>query len=408
MKKMLSLAAAVALVALVVTSASAGRPEYKAGELFCKVGAKSTDFSAKLASAGAYVKRNSLQRGWAVVAVAPGSERALAKQLGCDLNTLYYPTGINGEFVGTLATVNDPWSSYQLTWDGNQKVGNFAAVQATAAWDVTDGSGATIAVIDTGYTTAAGDSPENLLQGYDFANNDADTTDHNGHGTHVSHTIAEGTNNAVAAAGLAYGANVLPVKVFPDAGGGASCADIVDGVSWAADQGANVANMSLGGSSPCPGMAEALDAAAAKGMLSVCAAGNDGKGTVSYPAASPGCVAVSALDTQAGGIESEQLASFSNYGNEIEVTAPGVAILQATCIDQGSGAQCGGWMLSGTSMASPHAAAVAGLIFAGSASSTVSVDAVRDQLSATAKDLGSAGWDNKFGNGLVQAYDALQ
>ena len=287
---------------------------------------------------------------------------------------------------------------------------NMRLVQSEQAWDISTGRNATVAILDTGLKTAGAEDGigcAEILPGSDIVNSDNDPEDGAGHGTHVAGTVAQTTDNGTGVAGLAYEACVMPVKVLDDSGAGAS-ADIAEGVAFAVAKGASVINMSLGWSAKSrvttdPVLDPALAAAYADGVTIVCAAGNEGwSKNVSYPAISPYTIAVGAVDING------TVASYSNGGTGLDLVAPGggntVAgdgILQETFDDSG-------WnyfFYSGTSMATPHVAAAAAMLYANDPS--ITPEEVLTALTTTAKDLGSAGYDIDYGHGLLQVYDAL-
>jgi len=287
---------------------------------------------------------------------------------------------------------------------------NFPMVQSDAAWDITTGSGVTVAVLDTGLKTAGaldGISCVDIEPGSDIVNLDSDPEDGEGHGTHVSGTVAQATDNGAGTAGLAHGACIMPVKVLNDLGAGSS-ADIAEGVAFAVAHGASVINMSIGWKAQLlitadpildPELAEAHGA----GVTIVCAAGNDAwRKQVSYPAISPYTIAVGAVDIN------KAITSYSNGGSGLDLVAPGGggatptdAILQETFADSD-------WdyiYYSGTSMAAPHVAAAAALLYA--TNPDITPEEVRTALNSTALDLGHAGYDSDYGHGLLQTYAAL-
>ncbi len=303
---------------------------------------------------------------------------------------------------------NDP--DRKLQWHLDQ-------IGMTKAWDLADGRDVIVAVLDTGIAYAdAGrvakvpDLGETkIVPGWNFPGRNAEPLDGNGHGTHVAGTIAQSTNNGVGVSGVAFRAALMPVKVLTDAGSGTS-ADIADGIRWAVDHGAQVLNLSLGGGGYSEAMAKAVVYARAKGAVVVCAAGNGGRGQVEYPAAYPGAVAVSAVryDTL--------LAPYSSWGAELDLAAPGGdksvdqngdgfpdGVLQNTIV-RGDPTKSEYAWYQGTSMATPHVAGVAALLFS---TGLTSPDEVEHALFSTAKDLGDKGWDQKYGHGLVDAAAAL-
>lgn len=252
-------------------------------------------------------------------------------------------------------------------------------VNAPTAWETTTGSeDVTVAVVDTG---SQYDHPDLQAQygsdvGIDVADGDDDpypeTSWFSGtqsHGTHVSGCASASTNNETGVAGISD-SRLLSVRALDESGGG-STSDIADGIQWAADQGADIVNLSLGGVSSST-LENAVYYADQQGTTVIAAAGNDG-GSVAYPAAYDVCVAVSAIDPD------ENIAEFSNRGPNVDVAAPGVNVLSTVPTDSYS-------ELSGTSMASPVAAGVAALGLA--VDSSLSPAELRQRLRDTAADIG--------------------
>ncbi len=293
---------------------------------------------------------------------------------------------------------NDPLYTYQ--W-------HMTIIDMENAWEQSTGSGAVVAIIDTGVKQSLEDlAGTNFVPGWDFVNNDSDPTDDEGHGSHVAGTIAQTTNNETGVAGIAYNSTIMPVKVLDKRGSG-SFDDIAEGIYWATDNGADIINMSLGGASDLEILEDAVNYAWNNGVVVVCAAGNDGVSSAFYPAAYTNSISVSAttsLDT---------LASYSNYGITIDISAPGGdsgdnngdgyddMILQNTF----SRTDEGYYFYAGTSMASPHVAGVAALVK--SKNGALSNAQIRNILETTADDIGASGWDNLFGYGRLNAYNAV-
>src|SRR6185503_11606345 len=188
---------------------------------------------------------------------------------------------------------NDP--QYGKQW-------NLPLINMPQAWEKSKGKGVVVAVLDTGiayedfedFKIVPDLKGAKFAKGYDFVNDDEHANDDHGHGTHVAGTVAQATNNKEGVAGMAFEATLMPVKVLDHFGRGTS-ADIADAIRWAADNGANVINMSLGGGGYSSVMANAVAYARKKGVTVICAAGNGGAGRVEYPAAYPGAVAVAAV-----------------------------------------------------------------------------------------------------------------
>lgn len=266
-------------------------------------------------------------------------------------------------------------------------------IRAPQGWDYSTGSSSvTIAILDTGVDLGHADLASKIVPGYDFVNDDtlADDDHFQSHGTHAAGIAAAIGNNGVGVAGVSWGARIMPVKVL-NAGGGGSFADAADGIIWAADHGAQIINVSLGGTSPSTVLHDAVNYAYGKGVIIVAAAGND-NGTIRYPARYPNVIAVGAVDSL------NNRAGTSNYGSELDLVAPGVNIYSTVV---------GGYDYnSGTSMAAPYVSGLAAILYGilGNGSSGL----VTSQMESTALDLGSAGFDVYHGFGLIQMDSALK
>lgn len=311
---------------------------------------------------------------------------------------------------------NDP--KYKHQWHLDQ-------IRMPEAWTAESGKGAIVAVIDTGVAyedhgrfKKMPDLAETcFVPGYDFVNKSTHANDDHGHGTHVAGTVAQSTNNGIGVAGVAFRACIMPIKVLAAQGGGTT-ADIADGIKFAADHGAHVINMSLGGPFPSAVMRDAVEYARKKGVTVIAAAGNNGWKKVGYPAAYEGVVAVSATDLE------DNLTFYSNYGQDIDIAAPGGdtrqdknkdgvpdGVLQNT-LTPGNVSGNDYYPYMGTSMASPHVAGVAALIVA---SGVTKPDAVEKILFETAdrapaeRNGAKKGekWDEKYGFGRVDAASAI-
>lgn len=297
--------------------------------------------------------------------------------------------------VQALFVPNDPlWSSQ---W-GPQKVG------ADWAWNATMGSNSVlVAVIDTGIDYMHPDLAANYVPlGYDWANNDPDPRDDFGHGTHCAGIIAAVLNNGVGIAGLAQ-VRIMSEKVLDNQGGGYSDW-LASGIAHAVDQGANVLSISLGGYGDSEIVHDAIKYAYSRGVLIVAAAGNDNSNVKPYPGGYDEVVAVAATD------QNDNKASFSNWGDWIELAAPGVSVLSTmptyhvTLNDYGYSMNYD--YLSGTSMACPHVSGIAALVWSQYANRTR--DWLRMWLRYTADDLGDPGFDEYYGYGRVDARRAVE
>ncbi len=300
-----------------------------------------------------------------------------------------YVTEDSDTALGSFYVPNDPMLGQQWGFDPSP------GISAYNAFDVTMGNtGVVVAVLDTGLDKSHPDIG-NYLQGWDFSNGDNEPEDLSqcGHGTHVAGTVGAIADNGVGVAGVAQ-TTILPVKVLeytnPLYGCTGSFADIANGITWSADQGADIISMSLG----CFGcsdqsVVDAIDYATAAGSLVIVAAGNDGANSLGFPANVANAMSVAAHDSNGN------KASFSNYGSGLDITGPGVGIVSTT------GGGYATW--DGTSMATPHVSGVAALVLAAGGSYTP--QQLRDHLKATATDLGMSAAQQ--GAGAVNACNAV-
>ncbi len=268
-------------------------------------------------------------------------------------------------FAEAYFTPNDP--SFGSQW-------GLPKISAPQAWDLTTGSSSVkIAIIDTGVDLTHPDLAGKILPGYDFVNSDTVAQDDNGHGTHCAGIAAAITNNAAGVAGVGYDCSIMPVKVLNSSGSGTYAA-IVNGIVWATDHGANVISMSLGGTSGSSALQDAVDYAWSHGVVVVAAAGNSNSSSPSYPAYYENCIAVGSTDSL------DARSSFSNYGDWVDVAAPGSSVF-STYLGGGYAT------LSGTSMATPHVAGLAGLLWSSLGSPTAAM--VRSRIESTTDSVGS-------------------
>ncbi|TRZ91632.1 MAG: peptidase S8, partial [Methanosarcinales archaeon] len=179
-----------------------------------------------------------------------------------------------------LMVPNDTYYKYQWHLDNTA----YGGIQMEKAWDISTGKGTVVAVVDTGIRKGTDLANTCFVPGYDYVNNDADPIDDNGHGTHVAGTVAQSTNNALGVAGVAFNSCLMPVKVLGSTGSG-TYANVALGIRYAADNGANVTSLSLGGTSADETLKGAVQYAYQNGVTVVAACGNDNTATCLYPAA---------------------------------------------------------------------------------------------------------------------------
>lgn len=284
-------------------------------------------------------------------------------------------------------TPNDPL--YNNQW-------GLPAIKADSAWDMEIGGTAVkLAVVDQGiqYTHADINDHFGALRGYDFVDDDPDPYPDDipgeSHGTAIAGVSAAEIDNGFLVAGTAN-IGIYSLRCMNEYGAG-TVDDIADGIVWAADRGARVINLSLGTSTYYAILEAACQYAWNSGCVLVASSGS-APGSIGYPAKFPTVIAVGAVD------QSLNLASFSSYGPEQELVAPGVNIY--TIVPDNTFA-----VYSGTSFSCAYVSGVAGLV--ASANPSLTNQEIRDILNATAIDLGTPGWDQYYGNGLVNAYRAV-
>jgi len=306
---------------------------------------------------------------------------------------------VEPDYVREIASVDvdDPYVGYQWHMD---------MVGARDAWDWTMGEGVVVAVLDTGVSDGPLDGIGQLLQGWDFVNGDDDPSDDHGHGTHVAGTIAQATDNGQGVVGLAPGASILPVKVMSASGIGYT-SDIVAGIEYAIDQGAQVINMSIGSASGSSAEEAAVQAAWDAGVFVAAATGNESAHEINFPAGYAGAVAVGAT----GGADT--VSGYSNTGDGISLVAPGGdlsadadgdgypdGVLQETF----AGPTWSYFFYEGTSMAAPHVAGAAALLMSAGATHEEALSL----LIESAVDVGDPGYDLEAGHGRIDAAAALE
>ncbi len=316
------------------------------------------------------------------------------------------------------STPNDPLHMFQ--WNLDQ-------VNAHEAWKHATGKGVVVAVIDTGvsYETPRYDvtwrgvnipdlASTNIVTGYDFVEDDERAYDRHGHGTHVAGTIAQSTGNDYGVAGIAFDAQIMPVRVLDDKGRG-NFSDVADAVRFAADSGADVINLSLGSSIPSAEVEDAIQYAHDRGVVVVAAAGNEGTSSPSYPAAYENVIAVAATQVD------KETAFYSNYGKYIDIAAPGGnvfkdqnkdgfpdGILQQTLAHTKEGRtvlEPAFALYMGTSMAAPHVAGAIALLIEQGVTKPERAEAL---LKESARHPHGKDWDEHYGAGIVDIGAAVE
>ena len=315
---------------------------------------------------------------------AAGKVRALAGVKTVELDVVQY--AYKGKPVPVQPDETRPWGvdkiDAELVW--------------VAPWNYL-GKDIKVGIIDTGIDMTHPDLRDNIQGGVSCVSYTTSFNDDNGHGSHVAGTVAA-VDNEIGVIGVAPEASLYGIKVLNRAGRGYT-SDIIEGMEWAVREGMDVINMSLGGSTPVEAYEIATNAVLDAGVVMVCSAGNSGpdEGTVGYPAAYDGVIAVAATDS------SDVVASFSSRGPEVDVAAPGVNIFSTT--------KSGGYAtMSGTSMAAPHVTGTVALMLLSpdpDGNGTWTPAEALLQLEDTALDLGYPGWDSAYGFGRIQALPAV-
>lgn len=345
-----------------------------------RAGFSDAEFDALLAGLCASCTHKPNGLGIQLVTVPTGAEHALAQKLARHphIKSVEQDRRVPmGQFVP-----NDPL--YRNAW-------HLTKIQAPTAWDMSAGNGITVAVIDTGVDATHPDLAQRMVPGWNMVSNNNDTSDISGHGTAVAGTVVASTNNAIGVAAVAWGAKLMPIRITNDSSGFAYWSDIANGLIWAADHGAKVANISYG-ISASDTITSAAQYMRNKGGVVVAAAMNDGAYLPDPD--NPYIVTVSATDSN------DAKASWSNYGPAIDVAAPGLYIPTTM-----RGGQYGNW--SGTSFASPIAAGVVAMIM--QANPSLAPDEVEQVLKTSADDpVAEVDYDPRFGYGRVNAAKAIQ
>ncbi len=378
--------------------------------------------AAVAATQNATLDRELISDVW-LLRVPEGAEAAVAQALDRNPNIEYaepdYLRVLDDPLCPTCQSPND--GSLEWQWDmhndGDVDYG-FGLVFPTNKVDAdidwleaydhlgpTPGGSAMIGILDTGILGTHEDFCGKQIVWKNFYDEtDVTPGDDHGHGSHVSGIAGACADNGAGVVGVGYWPSIgfVSGKVC-DINGECLASSIATAIAWAADNGANVINMSFGDTQPSQAESDALAYAMANNVLPVCGAGNEGSQVVLYPAADPNCVAVSGTDY------GDELASYSSYGPPIEVAAPGGDLEDplfgtSFIFSVGNGWDSDYIHRAGTSMAAPHVAGLAAVLYA---LGVTDATQIRNCLRNTADDLGPAGWDEQFGFGRINMYQAV-
>ena len=379
--RILPLALAVLLSTPVLVEAQ--KPSHAKGELLVgvKPGVSDADIERAYKRRGGQKLQNLSKIKVHRVKVSENDLEAVEAALREDPNVEFVEKNLIGE---ATFVPNDP--GYSAQW-------HLPKISAPGGWDLTRGSrSVTIAVIDSGIDPLHPDLSANLIPGYNFVAGNTDTHDIYGHGTAIAGIAGAIGNSGIGVAGVAWSNTIMPLVVLDSSGYG-TVANVASAITYAADHGAKVINISLAFNGSTSTLQNAVNYAWNHGVVIVAAAANASTNTPYYPAALPNVIAVSAVD------QNDNLASFSNYGNWITVSAPGVSVYTT--------ANGGGYLYgSGTSVSSPIVAGLAGLVF--SANPNLTNTQVVNLITGNADDVGTPGFDVANGWGRINVQRTLQ
>ena len=333
-------------------------------------------------------------------ALKPHGGKRVGKIEAINVHVVQLPAQANGEAVAAAlaknkhfkfvepdrilapaATTNDP--SLASQW-------HLAKIGAPTAWDTATGSNIIVAILDTGVDGSHPDLAAQMVAGWNAFDNNADSADIHGHGTAVAGTAAAAGNNTIGIASVAYRSRIMPVRISDSTGYG-YFSTMASGLTWAADHGARVANLSYENVASSSAIDSAAQYFKSKGGLTVVCAGNSG--ALQTVASTGNLVVVSATDSN------DAITSWSNYGSYINIASPGLNILTTT-----RGGGYGQW--SGTSFSSPMVAGTVALMMA--ANPALPTSQIQSLLYSTTVDLGAAGKDIRYGAGRVDSARATQ
>jgi thermitase len=361
-----------------VLSAQGNKPQFVPGQIIVqeRAGANSASVTSALSNVGGKLLKTISQTKHHVISVPPGQvDRVLAALESTGLFSVVERDGL----ASVDSTPNDP--SFASQW-------HLPKINAPAAWASTVGSSQPIAVIDSGVYLTHPDLAPRLMAGWNFLLNSSNVADDFGHGTATAGTVGAVSNNLTGVAGVTWSNPIMPLVVV-DSTGYASYSNMASAINYAADHGARIVNISLGGTTSSSTLQSAVDYAWNKGTIVFAAAGNSASSAPMYPANCNNAVAVAATTS------TNTLASFSNYGPWIDLSAPGANILTTT-----STSGYGYW--NGTSFSSPIAAGVGALVLA--VKPSLSAQGLVSLLEQNTDNIGSS---SIFGYGLVDAGKAV-
>ena len=345
------------------------------------------------------VKFKSGYDGKGAKAIEDIGAKVLEKLSRIDVSRLGLPGGL--DVKKAMARLNklpfvefaEPNYIFKPTWNPSDPKWNdqwgITKIETPGGWGMETGNDEVIiAIVDTGVDLDHPDLKNKIVAGYDYVGMDSDPDDVGGHGTHCAGIAAASTNNGIGVAGVCANCSIMPMRVLGHDGGLAS--DVAKGIVWAADHGANVISLSLGGMFPSSTQEDSIKYAWNKGAVIIAAAGNMGVSDAHYPAYHSTCVAVGSTESD------DSRSGFSNYGSWVDVAAPG-GFIMSTIPDGGYGYK------SGTSMSTPFVAGLAGLLFS-KMGSGASNSAVRSAIEDNCDSIGG-GWVSR---GRVNVSRALK
>ncbi|UTR08022.1 S8 family serine peptidase [Alkalihalobacillus sp. LMS6] len=268
---------------------------------------------------------------------------------------------------------------------------NLEQIDLEEGWNYANGEDTIIAIIDSGVDPEHPDLQNKLVEGYNAIDDSSNFNDDNGHGTHVAGIAAALTNNVEGIAGVSWQSKIMPIKVL-DTNGEGSSFSVARGIYWAVENGADVINMSLGDYYHSDVLYDAVEHAYNQGVTLISASGNENTDEQMYPAAYPQVVTVASVN------QDKNRSFFSNYGEYVDVTAPGEHIPSTYLENQYI-------LLSGTSMAAPHVAGLAALIH--SINPSLSNEDIGNLILGNANQLGDGDYNVYYGYGEIDVNDTL-